>query len=181
MKQIKAKVCLIGPVGVGKSSLVRRYVKGIFSEKYLTTIGVKIDKKSQNINDSLVETILWDLEGEDSSSCNHSVFLRGAKALILIADGTRPETGEGLIEQHQMAKKITGNIPFIIGVNKCDVVNNWDGNIEVLENYCQNNKYEFDFKGKVASIFRTSAKTGIGMEELFTQLSQTLYTILGHD
>ena len=62
------KVCVLGAFGVGKTSLVRRYVQSIFSDAYLTTVGVKIDKKNLNVGETPVTLILWDIAGEDDVS-----------------------------------------------------------------------------------------------------------------
>ena len=52
---------MLGATAVGKTSLVSRFVHSIFSDKYLTSVGVKIDKKSINAGDQRVDLILWDL------------------------------------------------------------------------------------------------------------------------
>ena len=59
------KVCMLGTYAVGKTSLVARFVKGIFSEKYLTTVGVRIDMKAVSVGEREVKIILWDIEGQD--------------------------------------------------------------------------------------------------------------------
>ena len=64
---IQKKVCILGPTGVGKTSLIKQFVEGIFSEKYKTTIGVKIDKKQVNKDGRGVQLLLWDLEGIDNT------------------------------------------------------------------------------------------------------------------
>ena len=62
---IKKKICMLGAFSVGKTSLVKQFVDSIFSEKYQTTIGVKIDKKTLVAKGFEVNLILWDLPGED--------------------------------------------------------------------------------------------------------------------
>src|ERR1051325_7234218 len=62
---IQKKICMLGAYAVGKTSLVARFVRSIFSEKYHTTIGVKIDKKTLRVDDQELSLILWDLAGED--------------------------------------------------------------------------------------------------------------------
>ena len=57
---------MVGAFGVGKTSLVARFVRSIFSDKYLTTLGVKIDKKTVNIDGQEMTLMLWDLAGEDA-------------------------------------------------------------------------------------------------------------------
>ena len=71
---LQKKICMLGGFSVGKTSLVRRFVKSIFSETYLTTVGVKIDKKSVALPDKTVDLILWDLAGEDDSAHSASAM-----------------------------------------------------------------------------------------------------------
>ncbi len=61
---------MLGGFGVGKTSLVRRYVQSIFSDTYLTTVGVKIEKKMVNVGAADVALILWDIAGEDEVTDN---------------------------------------------------------------------------------------------------------------
>ena len=63
---IKKKICMLGAFAVGKTSLVQRFVNSIFSEKYQTTIGVKIDQKLVQTGDTEVNLMLWDIHGEDN-------------------------------------------------------------------------------------------------------------------
>jgi GTPase SAR1 family protein len=58
---VQKKVCMLGGFSVGKTSLVKRFVESVFSETYLTTVGVKIDKKTVDLGDRAVNLILWDV------------------------------------------------------------------------------------------------------------------------
>ena len=91
---IQKKVCMLGAFAVGKTSLVARYVHSIFSDKYLTTIGVKIDKKPVSLLRGEMELILWDIYGEDEFQKVRMSYLQGASAYLLVADGTRRATLE---------------------------------------------------------------------------------------
>src|SRR5258707_408911 len=91
---VQRKICMLGGFSVGKTSLVKRYVQSIFSESYLTTVGVKIDKKTVTLGDRVVHLILWDLAGEDDMSSLRMSYLRGSAGYVLVADGTRPATLE---------------------------------------------------------------------------------------
>ena len=86
---IQKKVCMIGASGVGKTSLVAKFVHSIFSEKYLTTVGVKIDKKTVKVGDDDVMLMLWDLAGDDDFQRLQTSYLRGTSGFLLVADGTR--------------------------------------------------------------------------------------------
>jgi len=95
---IQKKICMVGSFGVGKTSLVARYVKSIFSDKYLTTLGVKIDKKSLSVDGEEVNLMLWDLAGEDALTVIKPMQLRGASGYILVADGCRASTLDAAID-----------------------------------------------------------------------------------
>src|SRR5207302_7436931 len=85
---LQKKICVLGGFGVGKTSLVKRYIESIFSESYLTTVGVKIDKKTVDLTDRIVNLILWDIAGEDDLSSLRVAYLRGSAGYLLVADGT---------------------------------------------------------------------------------------------
>ena len=86
---IKKKVLLLGSFAVGKTSLVKRYIYSIFSEKYHTTIGVKIDQKDIAVDSSDIRMIIWDIHGEDEFQKIHSSYLTGASGFMLVFDCTR--------------------------------------------------------------------------------------------
>src|SRR5215470_13805196 len=89
---LQKKICMLGGFSVGKTSLVRRFVHSVFSETYLTTVGVKIDKKTVSLPDRVVNLILWDLAGEDDLNSFRMTNMRGAAGYMLVADGTRRST-----------------------------------------------------------------------------------------
>lgn len=122
---IKKKVCMLGAYAVGKTSLVQRFVKGIFSEKYITTLGVKIDKKSLEIDGQDIELLLWDLAGEDEINKVRSSYLKGSAGYLLVADGTRMETFDTALEIQQRLKTELGPLPFILILNKNDLKTDW--------------------------------------------------------
>ena len=117
---------MLGAFAVGKTSLVQRFVNSIFSEKYKTTLGVKIDKKTIAIENQDVDLILWDLAGEDEFMKVRSSYLRGSSGAILVADGTRPETLDIAIELNHKVNREVGHIPVILLVNKSDLQNEWE-------------------------------------------------------
>jgi GTPase SAR1 and related small G proteins len=60
---INKKICMLGSFSVGKTSMVQRFVYSVFSDNYLSTVGVKISKKQINIDGTDLNMVLWDLEG----------------------------------------------------------------------------------------------------------------------
>lgn len=158
---IKKKICMLGVFAVGKTSLVQRFVKSIFSEKYLTTVGVKIDKKTIDIGDQVVDLMLWDLHGEDEFQKLQLSYLRGASGYLLVIDGTRASTLEGALHLKEKVEVALGTIPFLLLLNKADLMDQWELDLQKLG--------ELESSGW--SILKTSAKSGQGVEEAFRTLA----------
>jgi hypothetical protein len=164
---IQKKVCMLGAYGVGKTSLVSRFVSSIFSEKYLTTVGVKIDKKRVSLLRGEMELILWDIYGEDEFQKVRMSYLRGASALLLVADGTRRETVQVAVHLQKSATDAIGKVPFLLAVNKVDLADRWQVDAEALSGVN-------DLGWKV---IRTSAKTGEGVEDAFLVLARAMASL----
>ena len=158
------KICLMGAFAVGKTSLIKRYVHSIFDEKYQTTIGVKINKRVTSINGDNMTFIIWDIAGEDDFASFRPAYLRGVSGYIVVVDGTRQSSiGVGL-QIHEKSKLITGDVPVVFALNKCDMKDKWILTNEQLETFAS-----FNFP-----ILETSAKTGESVDEIFQQLGLQL-------
>jgi hypothetical protein len=163
---ISKKVCMLGGFAVGKTSLVGRFVRSIFSEKYLTTVGVKIDKKTVAVPGNDVDLVLWDIYGEDDFQKMRASYLRGASGYLLVVDGTRRATLDTARDLHRLAVDTVGPVPFLVLVNKADLVDQWELDHDALTAMSRD--------GWVA--VQTSAKTGEGVEEAFTRLAVAMLT-----
>ncbi|MDD2471968.1 MAG: GTP-binding protein [Dehalococcoidales bacterium] len=164
---IKKKICMLGSFAVGKTSLVQRYVENIFSEKYQTTIGVKISKKTIALEGRDVELILWDLAGKDGVSEIRDSYLRGTSGYLLVVDKTRIHTLDVALGIHKMAQEIAGKVPFNILVNKWDIEDSSDDGelmVSKLRQYGQ-------------EVIRTSAKTGMGVNQAFEMLAKNMISL----
>ena len=158
---IQKKICILGPTGVGKTSLTKQFVEGIFSEKYKTTIGVKIDKKHVHENDSDVQLLIWDLEGIDRYCGFNPRYLRGASAYIIVVDQTRSQSLLEGMEILELARDHYPNVPAFFVVNKTDLSTSWHWSEEELASYAQ----------KFAALIKTSAKTGENVDKLFNTIA----------
>lgn len=159
---IKKKVCMLGAFAVGKTSLVKQFVENIFSQKYHTTLGVKIDKKTVDVNGETVDLILWDLAGEDDFISVKMSYLRGAAGYLIVADGTRKDSLETAFELIARAEKEIGKLPFVLLINKSDLNAYWqisDEDISAIE--AQGHK-----------VFKTSAKSGENVEAAFKTMAE---------
>lgn len=161
---IQKKICLLGAFAVGKTSLVARYVKSIYSDQYLTTVGVKVDKKVISLDDREVTLIVWDLAGEDEFQKVQMSYLRGASGYLLVADGTRGNTLETARMLSQRTADTVGDIPFILLINKLDLADEWEVEERSIE----------EFRSGGWTVIKTSALTGEGVEESFTQLAEMM-------
>ena len=161
---VQKKICMLGGFGVGKTSLVKRYVQSVFSESYLTTVGVKIDKKVVEVQDRLVNLILWDVAGEDDISSVRMSYLRGSSGYVLVADGTRPSTLEVALSLKKRVAEDCGPLPFVLLLNKSDLKDDWAITDTALDDLRQNG----------VSTRPSSARTGEGVEEAFKELAVRL-------
>ncbi len=161
---IKKKICMLGAFAVGKTSLVRQYVHSIFSEKYQTTVGVKIDKKTLELDAGPVDLILWDIHGEDAFQTVRTSYLRGAAGILIVVDGTRRATLDTAFDLQQRTRDNLGTVPIIFVFNKSDLSAEWEIEDAAIDRLAQEG---------VAAI-KTSAKTGDGVPETFEMLAQAM-------
>ena len=161
---IQKKICMLGAFAVGKTSLVSRFVYSIFSDKYHTTLGVKISKKQVTVGGRDVKLMLWDLAGEDEFQELRTSYLRGASGYLLVADGTRPATLETALSLQEKASATVGGVPFVVVLNKSDLAEQWLLDDAAVE----------DLVRRGWEVIRTSAKTGAGVEETFIALSEQM-------
>jgi len=161
---IEKKICMLGSFAVGKTSLVTRFVTSIFSDRYLTTIGVKIDKKMVALDGRDITLILWDIHGDDEFQRIRTSYLRGASGYLLVVDGTRRDTLVTAMGLRDTILQTLGDVPFVLLFNKADLMDDWDIDEATVASY----------RHRGWSVIITSAKTGQGVEEAFVTLAQRL-------
>ncbi|MEM9666319.1 MAG: Rab family GTPase [Bacteroidota bacterium] len=156
------KICLVGTSAVGKTSLVRRFVHGLFSDEYLTTIGVRIDKKEVKLPDgTAVQLIVWDLNGEDRFQQLSMSYLRGSAGYLLVADGTRPASIDTALDLRRRIEAQHGPLPLVLLLNKVDLSTEWTVTDDRL-----------DELNAEATVLLTSAKTGHQVSRAFRLLTE---------
>ena len=162
MAIVQKKICMIGDFGVGKTSLVARFVRQTFSDKYLTTVGVKIDTKLVKLADgSQVKLILWDIAGNNTLAATTISYLRGAMGFLFVADGTRSPTLDSVLNLHEAIIKQQGEKPFVVLLNKADLEQEWEMDEAVIS----------EKKQQGWKFLKTSAKTGLNVEQAFLELA----------
>lgn len=162
---IKKKICLIGPFGVGKTSLIRKYVLNIYSEDYHSTVGVKIDKKNLRLETGEeIILMIWDLEGSDEISALTEAYLQGMSGYFLVADGTRRETLEAVISIQGTLLETFPNAASALLLNKHDLMDEWA--------LTDQDTARLTSRG-IDTVF-TSAKTGDGVEDAFARIANEM-------
>ncbi|MEM6514089.1 MAG: Rab family GTPase [Pseudomonadota bacterium] len=163
MRAVSAKVCILGDFAVGKTSTVERVVNNQFSDKYLTTIGVKVDTKEIELMGELaLKLVLWDVAGSDRFGPIEFNYLRGASGFVFAGDGTRPATLDTARDLKQQCDDKFGPIPSVLLVNKSDLVDDWEVSDEIIATLEQ----VFD------GVYVTSAKTGDNVDDAITWLGR---------
>jgi len=163
------KVLVVGEIGTGKTSLIKRYVHSIFSENYKSTIGVDFAlKKIKDLApNSLIRLQLWDIAGQERFGNMTRVYYKEAHGAFIVFDVTRDETFD-LAQRwkNDIDNKVTlpngDPIPVVLLANKCDMAG-LSRNSEELTRYCQENGF--------ATWFETSAKNGTNVDEAVNFLS----------
>ncbi len=158
---IQKKICMVGVFGTGKTCLVQQFVHSIFAARYLTTVGVKIDRKDVKSGDLDVRLMLWDLEGRDGIRDVNSSYVRGAHGIIYVADGTRKETVDQVFDIRNNVISSIGDVPSVIALNKIDLTGDWKLTPDD----------ETALASKGVNVLRTSARTGEGVEHTFQWLA----------
>ena len=161
---LQNKICMLGGSGVGKTSLVSRFVSSIFSDTYLTTVGVKIDKKKVALDSGEMTLMLWDIYGQDEFQTVRDSYLRGATGYLLVADGTRYSTLDTAVALQKRAESVIGRVPFLLLLNKRDLEREWQVDEQTLVTLAE----------RGWRVVKTSAKTGEGVEDAFTTLARDM-------
>lgn len=164
MTIIQKKVCMLGASLVGKTSLVRRFVESIFSEKYHQTVGVKIDRKVVSLGNRSVGLMLWDLQGEAEDQAFRPQYLRGAAGVLTVADGTNPATLEPALRLLETAHTAVGPVPHVLLINKKDLETDWAFSEDEIRK----------LRKEGHAVLLTSAKTGEGVEDAFHRVVELM-------
>ena len=167
-KHVKAKVCLVGDIGVGKTSLIKRYVLDTFDDRYIATIGTKVTKKTVPCTwrgeDARLDLVVWDIMGEKGfRQLLKESYFEGAQGVLAVCDLTRRDTLQDLYGWIDLVRANAGDVPFVFLGNKADLTPRVVVHESELTAIAERHG---------ASWFLTSAKTGLNVERAFSGLAE---------
>jgi small GTP-binding protein len=165
-KRFIRKVCLLGDGGVGKTSLVRRFVEDSFRDEYIVSFGTKVSKKVLEIGDVELTLMLWDILGQKSDDSLHSAYYKGANGALVVCDVTRAQTIEHLGMWKTSFNNAAPGAKVVYVANKTD-----------LEPKVPMQQLKDKAEGLGGDMVMTSAKTGEGVEAAFLKLGAAIMEV----
>jgi len=169
-RHLKLKICLVGEVTVGKTSLIRRFVLDDFDDKYIQTLGTKVSKKEVVVPGAdggvPVDMTIWDIMGQKGfRELLRDAYFYGAKGIMAVCDVTRRSTLDDLDDWIEGVYSVTGQIPIQFLANKIDLKPR--AVIDEVQLVQAAKAYDAPF------LF-TSAKTGENVEAAFQALARRI-------
>ena len=161
------KILTIGDGGVGKTSILRRYVENKFLKHHLSTIGIDFLSKTLKIKDKEIKLKIWDTAGQERYRQITSHIYKDADGIILVFDVTSEESFNQITDWMEQIKNNVSKeeVNLILIGNKCDLA----------DRMVEKERGEEMAKNLKIKYFETSALTGQGINEAFEELAKQIF------
>jgi len=159
------KILLIGDSGVGKSWLLNRFTDNIFTENYISTIGVDFKIKTVEIDGKTIKLQIWDTAGQERFRVITSAYYRGAHGVLIVYDLSNDTTFKNIkFWLDELDKYASENISKMIIGNKCDILKR-EVDYSVAREFADSLNIPY---------IESSAKTGTNIDKVFTDIAYNL-------
>jgi len=160
--EIAIKVVIVGNGAVGKSSMIQKYCKGIFTAEYKKTIGVDFLEKRICVNGEDVRLMLWDTAGQEEFDCITRAYYRGAQACVLAFSCVDRESFKQVGRWKRKVEEECGNIPMVMVMTKMDLL--YKAAMDSFE-------VEKMSRNLGLPLIKTSVKENLNVSKVFYQLA----------
>jgi len=162
--RIRKKVCVVGANGVGKTSLVRRYVDNLFEVDYCKMLGASVSKATVMTRSVDVSCVIWDVDGDEHNTVIRPGYFRGMSGFLLFVDGTCHSSVARAGNLIATIENTVGPVPFVLLLNKADLKHRWTITSDEVA----------DLSSRACMTLESSAKTGAGVIEAFEVLANAM-------
>ncbi|XP_055374427.1 ras-related protein Rab-23 [Condylostylus longicornis] len=167
--EIAIKVVIVGNGGVGKSSMIQRYCKGIYTKDYKKTIGVDFLERQIEIDGEDVRIMLWDTAGQEEFDAITKAYYRGAQACVLTFSTTDRNSFEAIKDWKLKVENECGEVPTVIVQNKIDLIEQAVITPEEAESLAMN---------LGCKLIRTSVKEDVNVASVFRYLATKCHQLM---
>jgi small GTP-binding protein len=158
-----AKAVVVGDAAVGKTSLLVRYVKGLFNPTYVLTIGVAFHVKDIVVGENILRLQIWDTGGQERFGPIRQLYYRGAKGVLLVYDRSNPDSFNRVDYWLKEVKRACGNVPLVLVANKADL----EAKVQLEQGKAVAEEHSLIF-------VETSAKDDVNVDFAFSELSKLI-------
>jgi Ras-related protein Rab-1A len=160
------KIVFIGDSGVGKSSLLLKYVDDVFTGGYISTIGVDFRINTLVVDDKVFKLQIWDTAGQERFKSITTAYYRGANSIVMIYDITDKESFANIKKwKNELERYAESGVHLVLVGNKSDLESNRAVSISEAKEYARIIECEY---------VETSAKTGAGIDKIFVETCKSV-------